>query len=217
MVGHPPGLEWFCADHIEIAKRFSKWHCGDALKAIRAGAKYPTPLLRLANESDHEPIQALIEESLYGLSLHHYSSEQIKKALKGAFGLDRQLIEDLSYFVVEDQGKLVACGGWSYRKTLFGNDHEADRDAGVLDPSNDAAKIRAFFVAPEYARQGLATQILEASEKAAAEAGFSRFELMSTLPGIAFYSKMGYIAGESVEYDLGEKLSITFVPMTKDI
>ena len=217
MVGHPPGLEWFCGDHIEIAKRFSRWNRVEALRTIKAGHEYPPPRLRLANLDDAAAIQSLIKESLLGLSLEHYTKDQIRGALMGAFGLDTQLIEDQTYYVIEDQDKVIACGGWSYRRTLFGNDKEGKRDATISDPKTDPAKIRAFFVDPNYARKGLASQILEASEKAATKAGYSIFELMATLPGVPFYSEKGYVGHEAIEYELEDQLTITFVPMDKKL
>ena len=121
-----------------------------------------------------------------------YALEQLETALGSVLGVDRQLIEDGTYFVVESEGTLVACGGWSRRKTLFGATDSPVKDRALLDPASDAAKIRAFFVHPAWARRGIGARLLAACERAAAEAGFSRVELGATLSGIEFYRKHGY-------------------------
>src|SRR5690242_5863011 len=102
--------------------------------------------LRPATAADSAEIRELIARSIRALGAGDYSPEQIEGALQGAFGLDSQLVADGTYFVVESAGRLIGCGGWSYRRTLFGGDARAERDAGILDPGTDAAKIRAFFV-----------------------------------------------------------------------
>src|SRR6476620_6475089 len=110
--------------------------------------------LRVATLEDREALRALIERSARELSKADYRAEQVEGALQGAFGVDSQLIQDGTYFVVEDDTAIVACGGWSYRRTLFGGDKRSQRDSGELDPRTQAAKIRAFFVDPNYARRG---------------------------------------------------------------
>ncbi|HYM36459.1 MAG TPA: GNAT family N-acetyltransferase, partial [Steroidobacteraceae bacterium] len=103
----------------------------------------------------------------------------------------------------------------SKRRTLFGSDARAERDSGELDPTRDAAKIRAFFVAPEHARRGLGRMLLDRCETAAHQCGFSHFELMATLPGVRLYSACGYVAGTAIEHPLDGVRTITFVPMSK--
>lgn len=173
--------------------------------------------LRPATAADSAQIQELIGRSIRALGAADYSAEQIEGALKGAFGLDTQLIADGTYFVVESEGRLVGCGGWSYRRTLFGGDARADRDAGALDPKVDAAKIRAFFVDPTAARQGIGTALLERCESEAHRRGFQRTEMMATLPGVRLYEARGYVPGERVHYPLPSGLSIDFVPMSKEL
>jgi GNAT superfamily N-acetyltransferase len=129
--------------------------------------------------------------------------------------VDTQLIEDGTYFVVETEGKLVGCGGWSKRRTLFGGDAHADRNAQELDPRTDAAKIRAFFVDPDYARRGIGRALLERCEREARAHGFHRFELMGTLPGVRLYEALGYVGRERVHYPVGPGVTIEFVPMHK--
>jgi GNAT superfamily N-acetyltransferase len=172
--------------------------------------------LRKATLNDLPALQQLIARSIRALGAGDYSQEQIDAALHGAFGVDSGLIRDGTYFVaVTDTGEMVACGGWSRRRTLFGSDERADRDESNLDPRTDAAKIRAFFVDPAHARRGIGRAILERSESEALREGFSFFELMATLPGMRLYEKYGYEAGEAVAYPLPGGLSIRFVPMTK--
>jgi GNAT superfamily N-acetyltransferase len=116
---------------------------------------------------------------------------------------------------VTETGLIVACGGWSRRRTLFGSDARAERDESPLDPRLDAARIRAFFVDPMHARRGLGRAILERSEADARALGFTRFELMATLPGVRLYEKCGYLPGEAVEHPLPDGATIRFVPMSK--
>ncbi|MET1254998.1 GNAT family N-acetyltransferase [Aliikangiella maris] len=174
-------------------------------------------IIRSATLDDTAPITLLIEKSARGLATQDYSLQQVESALKSAWGLDTQLIKDKSYFVIENQQQIVACGGWSYRQTLFGNDSEQSRDSGILDPKKSAAKIRAFFVSPQFSRQGLGSQLMSHCENAARQMGFTKLELMATLPGKKLYEKHGFIAGESNEYALNTHLTIQFVPMYKTL
>ena len=173
--------------------------------------------LRRAVAADAKEIQALIERSIRALGAADYSAEQIEGALRGAFGLDSQLIADGTYFVIESDGRLIGCGGWSYRRTLFGGDAGAQRDAGVLDPGTDAAKIRAFFVDPGAARSGIGSALLAHCEAEARRHGFRRAQMMATLPGLRLYEARGYVAGARVQYPLAAGLSIEFVPMSKSL
>jgi GNAT superfamily N-acetyltransferase len=160
--------------------------------------------LRLANESDVPALEKLIPLSVRGLSRADYSSAQMDAALGSVFGVDRQLIRDGTYFVVAENGELIGCGGWSKRKTLFGSDHQTYRDDAELDPSHDAARIRAFFIHPDHARRGLGRAILEECEKAIRAAGFQSIELAATLPGVPFYSACGYSSGERSDIPLSD-------------
>jgi GNAT superfamily N-acetyltransferase len=131
--------------------------------------------------------------------------------------VDTQLIEDGTYFVVEHDARVVACGGWSRRATLFGGDTGVERDASLLDPRTQPAKVRAFFVHPDHARAGLGRMIMDRCEAEARQAGFRTLELMATLTGRKLYSKCGFLPRGPVDYPLGPGLSITFVPMTKSL
>ena len=175
----------------------------------------PTDILRQATLNDVGPLGMLIALSARALGANDYSAAQIEGALRGAFGVDTQLIRDGSYYVVERDGRLVGCGGWSRRRTLFGGDARSERDETELDPRHDAAKIRAFFVHPGFERRGIGTAILDRCERDAIAHGFARFELMATLPGVRLYASRGYVAGDLIRWPLGDGLSIEFVPMTK--
>lgn len=179
---------------------------------MHVAASFP---IREATASDVPELRRLIELSVRQLQKDDYSPEQIEGALGHALGLDVQLIEDRTYFVAQSAGGIVACGGWSNRKTLFGSDHGPNRDAGFLDPATDAAKIRAIFVHPEWARRGLGSLMLNHCEQAAARAGFSRLEMGSTLTGIPLYRLKGYEEREVVEVPLPNGAFLPVVRMVK--
>lgn len=174
--------------------------------------------IRPATLADKPTLEALIARSARELSKGDYTPEQVEAALRGAFGVDTQLIRDQTYFVIESGGECIGCGGWSYRRTLFGSDARAERDASALDPQRDAAKIRAFFIDPAHARKGLGQALLEHCESQARAHGFSRCELMATLPGVRMYAARGYVGGELIHHPLdGSGLTIQFVPMSKQL
>ena len=174
-------------------------------------------LLRKASSSDIAQIEALIARAARGLSLDDYRPSQIEGALRGAFGVDTQLLEDETYFVVQAAEALIGCGGWSFRATLFGGDARKERDATRLDPATHAARIRAFFVDPSHARRGVASRLLDRCEHEARRHGFSQTELMATLPGVKFYAARGYVGAPLIRYDVGSGESIEFVPMRKQL
>jgi GNAT superfamily N-acetyltransferase len=173
--------------------------------------------IRKAKLDDCEVIERLIAMSARALSVHDYAPEQIEGALEGAFGVDTQLIKDGTFFVVEAGDAIVGCGGWSKRKTLFGGDKRDARDSAELNPDVDPAKIRAFFVHPEWARKGIGRAILRKCESEARLSGFRSLELLATLPGVRLYSACGFVASERVEYTLPSGIAINFVPMTKSL
>ena len=171
--------------------------------------------IRIAKRSNIPAIENLISRSVRKLGATDYTPEQIEGALVAAWGVDTQLIDDKTYFAVEAVNELVGCGGWSFRETLFGNDTESDRNPAKLDPANDAAKIRAFFVEPAHTRRGIGSMVMRECEAAARAMGFRNLELMATLPGQQLYLSHGFTASEPVEYPIGGNLTITFVPMGK--
>jgi len=171
--------------------------------------------VRAATHADIPQLNILIRHSARALGAGFYSDAETEAAIAHVFGVDSDLVDDGTYLIAEDRdGSLLGCGGWSRRRTLFGGDNFAGREAGFLDPTEDAARIRAFFVAPTAARRGVATRLLAECENRAAAAGFRRMALMATLPGAPFYAARGYLAGDAIEQRYGETL-LRFVPMTR--
>jgi GNAT superfamily N-acetyltransferase len=174
--------------------------------------------LRKAGAADIPLLREVIEASVRGLQAEDYSPAQIEGALESVYGVDSQLIADGTYFVAEiPKGQIVACGGWSMRKTLYGGDQYSAREDSLLDPARDAAKIRAFFVHPRWARQGIGSLILDACEQAAIAAGFTRLEMGATLSGVAFYRARGYLELENQAVPLGDGEHLPIVRMAKQV
>lgn len=177
--------------------------------------------LREATPDDTPVLRELIDLSVRGLQTSDYTPAQIDAALRSVYGVDSQLIADGTYFVAESHRSggplIVGCGGWSKRKTLYGGDQWTGREPELLDPEHDAAKIRAFFVHPDWTRQGIGSMILDACETAALAAGFSRLEMGATLTGVPLYRARGYVALEDLEVPLGGGSSLPIVRMRKQI
>jgi len=182
--------------------------------------------IRQAVSADIPVLRSLIDASVRKLQAHDYTPAQIEGALKTVFGVDSQLIADGTYLVAEaevakeenlEQSEtiIVGCGGWSKRKTLYGADQWTEREDSLLDPLHDAAKIRAFFIHPAWARRGVGGMVLEACERAAAAAGFTRFEMGATLTGVKLFGAKGYVALQSLEVPLGNGESLPIVHMEK--
>ena len=181
----------------------------------------PVFQLRLAGENDIPALCALIEASVRGLQAGDYTPPQIEGALGTVLGVDTQLIADRTYYLAEIAGldgetpRMAGCGGWSKRKTLFGADQGPGREPAFLDPATDAAKVRAIFVHPALARRGLGSLILATVEDAARAAGFSRFEMGSTLTGVPLYRLKGYIEVERLSVPLRNGEVLPVVRMVK--
>ncbi len=181
--------------------------------------------IRVAVPSDVPVLRQLIDASVRGLQSQDYTPQQIESALRTVFGVDSQLIGDGTYLVVETvpaaydgkQRVIVACGGWSKRKTLYGGDSWRDRQDDLLDPARDAAKIRAFFIHPDWARQGIGTLLLDACESAARAAGFARFEMGATLTGVKLFQQRGYVALERLEVPLEGDITLPVIHMVKEM
>jgi GNAT superfamily N-acetyltransferase len=179
--------------------------------------------IRKARPADVPRLREVIDASVRGLQAGDYTPAQIEGALASVYGVDSQLIADGTYLVAEIQEAgppnptIVGCGGWSKRKTLYGGDQFAGREDSLLDPARDAAKIRAFFVHPVWARRGIGTLILEACESAAREAGFTRLEMGATLSGVAFYRAKGYADLEPMEVPLGNGEALPILRMAKNV
>ena len=181
--------------------------------------------IRAALPADVPVLRQLIDASVRRLQSQDYTAKQIDSALRTVFGVDTQLIADGTYLVVETvpsasggerQPIIVACGGWSKRKTLYGGDRWHERQDDLLDPASDAAKIRAFFIHPDWARQGIGTLLLEACEAAARAAGFTRFEMGATLTGAKLFQQRGYVALERLEVPLEDGITLPVVHMVKE-
>jgi GNAT superfamily N-acetyltransferase len=173
--------------------------------------------LRKAIPADIPALTALIDLSVRELQKHDYTPAQLDGALASVFGVDSQLVADGTYFVVEalPEGALVGCGGWSRRKTLYGGDQWISREDSLLDSHCDAAKIRAFFVHPRWARRGVGSIILEACEQAGIAAGFTRFEMGATLTGVPLYRARGYVELEPLGVPLVNGETLPIVRMVK--
>jgi len=185
--------------------------------------------IRQASTADVPVLAKLIDASVRGLQTEDYTASQIEGALATVYGVDTQLIADETYFVVEvdtspnlnEQAQeavtIIACGGWSKRKTLYGADHCAGREDSLLNPQLDAAKIRAFFVHPAWTRRGIGSMVLGACEAAAMAAGFRRFEMGATLTGVPLYKARGYVALENLAVPLADGESLPIVRMEKRV
>jgi GNAT superfamily N-acetyltransferase len=186
--------------------------------------------LRLAVPEDVPALRELINKSVRGLQTLDYSPAQIEGALQTVFGVDSQLIADGTYIVAEAERNavardeaapqpfeliIVACGGWSKRKTLFGSDHWTGREDALLDPLRDAAKIRAFFVHPDWARRGVGSMILQACEDAARSTGFTRFEMGATLTGAKLFGARDYVAVKRISIPLANGELLPVIHMEK--
>jgi GNAT superfamily N-acetyltransferase len=174
--------------------------------------------VRRARSGDASAIAELIDASVRGLQAQDYTAAQIDGALRTVYGVDTQLIADGTYFVVEAYSGdhfIVGCGGWSKRRTLYGGDQYQAREDSLLDPRRDAARIRAFFVHPGWARRGIGAAILEACERAAIAEGFRRLEMGATLTGVPFYLAKGYRSVEEIAVPLPDGETLPIVRMEK--
>lgn len=173
--------------------------------------------LRLATTHDIPVLEELIRESVYQLQTADYTLEQIEGALGTVYGIDRQMVADGTYYVVEVDGEVAACGGWSARKTPFGGDYSPQKDDSFLDPATDAARIRAFFVRPRFTRRGIGTLLFEECRKAAAERGFRALQLTATLTGIPLYRALGFVEDASFPLLLPNQHELPVVRMIRQL
>jgi GNAT superfamily N-acetyltransferase len=169
-------------------------------------------IIRLATRPDIPALDRMITVSARALGREFYSDAETEAAIAHVFGVDSSLVEDGTYLMAEVDGVLAGCGGWSRRLTLFGGDRFAQRLEGFLDPETQAARIRAFFVEPAFARKGVGSLILSACETAARNAGFSATTLMATLPGVPFYRAHHYAETQRIMLDL-DGINVPFVEM----
>ena len=175
--------------------------------------------IRLATLNDVDELSALIPAATRELSKGFYTPAQIDRAVGHVYGVDRQLINDGTYFVAEFDGQIVGCGGWSKRKTMFGGDGTGFKEQSddLLDPARDAARIRAFFVHPDFARRGIGRAILATCERAAREARFTRLELVATLPGEPLYVACGYQRIEPLDIPIPDGSILPAIKMGKNL
>lgn len=173
--------------------------------------------VRAALPDDIPAMEALIARSGIELSDGFYSEEQAAAVTRHVFGVDTQLVADRTYFLIEKHGELVACGGWSKRSTLFGADRTKQGADPLLDPATEAARIRAFFVEPSAARQGLGRLLLSHCSDAAAAGGFRTLELAATMPGVPLYLACGFTVVERFEINLPGDVSVPLAKMRKII
>ncbi len=171
---------------------------------------------RPATTVDLPAIAALMERSIGALQTAFLTPEQIA-ASRASMGLDTQLIADGTYFVIEQDGALVGCGGWGKRATLYGGDHAAVRDDALLDPATDAARIRAMYTDPAFARQGVGRDLLACCEAAARTAGFRRAEMMATMAGEPLYAACGYAVVSRVERMSATGIAVPGAVMAKQL
>jgi len=170
-------------------------------------------MIRTATPADLPGIEQVMRASMAALGAQFYDAAQTASAVRYIAVLDRQLVDDGTYYVVIEDDRIVACGGWSRRAKLFTGTSAQDAIAGFVDPASDPARIRAMFVLPEYSRRGLGRLILATAERDARALGFSRFELMATLPGVPLYRACGYEAVEEVTLELPDGTRVDCVRM----
>jgi GNAT superfamily N-acetyltransferase len=174
-------------------------------------------VIRPAVAADAGAVNALMRASIEALFPHFYDDEQTASAARYIAQVDPVLIADGTYFVIEEGGDVVACGGWSRRGRLYTGSGSHDGDDRRLDPATEAAHVRAMFVRPDRTRQGLGRAILEAAEAAARAEGFVRLDLMATLPGVPLYQAFGFREVERVDITMPDGVTITGVVMDRPI
>jgi GNAT superfamily N-acetyltransferase len=175
------------------------------------------PTLRPASVDELADIDALMKASTRDLFPNYYDAAQTEASIQYIAAVDRQLVEDGTYFVLEAEDELVACGGWSRRDKLYTGSGDTETDAVLLDPATQPARVRAMFVRSEWTRRGLGTRILEACESAAKAEGFKRLDLMATLPGVPLYERYGFTVTERTAIRMPNGMSVASAAMEKPI
>ena len=175
------------------------------------------PAIRPATPADVPALRELIATSFRALSAGYYTPAQIESGLRHAIGVDTRLIADGTYYVVEADGAVVAAGGWSARRALYGGDALTANDDAPLHPATEPARIRAFFVHPAWARRGLARRLFAECLAAARAAGFRSLALGATLPGVPLYDSLGFTAHETQTLTLPDGVGFDVVRMTRPI
>lgn len=171
---------------------------------------------RRAGSADMSNLRRVMNDAIRGLLPAFLPPEKVDASF-AVMGLDTQLIADGTYFVLERDGAIAGCGGWSRRATLFGGNHTAGRDARLLDPATEAARIRAMYTAPAFVRQGVGRRILALCEAAARAEGFTRAELGATAGGEPLYRACGYVAIERLEVPTPNGVTVPIIRMRKSL
>lgn len=172
---------------------------------------------RIARMDDLEALRALMTRAIEHLQESFLSPEQVRASHK-VMGLDTQLVKDGTYFLVEENGRIAGCGGWSWRATLYGGDESVvAREPAPLDPAIDAAKVRAMYTDPDFVRRGVGRMVLDLCEDAARSAGFGRVEMMATMAGMPLYRACGYYPVEPVESAPIEGVRVPLMRMEKPL
>jgi GNAT superfamily N-acetyltransferase len=172
--------------------------------------------IRLAEAADIPVLHELMNAAIGQLQSAFLSPEAVAASFS-VMGLDSQLIADGAYFLVEFQGRVAGCGGWSRRATLFGGDHSAGRDAALLDPAKDPARVRAMYTHPDFTRRGIGRAILNACGAAAAGEGFRACELAATLAGEPLYRSAGYEELERFTAMTASGVAVPLIRMGKSL
>ena len=173
--------------------------------------------IRLAKNEDIAILKSLIPISARELSENYYTEQQINSAIRYIFRVDTQLITDGTYYVAETEGNIVGCGGWSKHKTMFCGDQMKEAADPLLDPKTEAGRIRAFFIHPQWARKGIGRRIIQACEEAAKADGFTKMELVATLPGEPLYAAMGYEVTKRFDQPVADGTLIPLAHMQKNL
>jgi GNAT superfamily N-acetyltransferase len=200
-----------------VAQLFSLDHIMHAVNSTLPMSGTKSWPLRVACEADVPSLEELIPLSVRALQAPYYTTAQMDAALGPVFGVDRQLIRDGTYFVAEREGVIIGCGGWSRRRSLYGGDSARDREDGLLDPQRDAARIRAFFIHPAWARHGIGRSIMIECERAIIEAGFRTVDIVATLAGEPLYASFGCVVVERYEIAMADGLNLPVVRMAKSM
>jgi predicted N-acetyltransferase YhbS len=187
------------------------------LSESEPGEKRAIGSIRLATAADADTIDQLMKESIRDIFPQFYDPVQTASSIVHVSSVDRMLIEDGTYFVIEEGGELIACGGWSRRDKLYTGSGAGKTDARLLDPAHEPARVRAMFVRGDRTRRGLGLRILDACENAARAEGFQMLSLMATLPGVLLYERFGFIEVERTSITLPDGVTLAAAAMEKSI
>ncbi|MEN9855271.1 MAG: hypothetical protein RLZZ157_397 [Pseudomonadota bacterium] len=172
--------------------------------------------LRPATRADL-PQLALLMDAAIGQLMHGFLTPAQVEGSRETMGIDTQLIDDGTYFVVEDESEIVGCGGWSRRATLYGGNHSGGRDDRLLDPTTEPARVRAMYTHPGHVRRGIGRMIIDAAEAAARAEGFTKTTLGATLAGVPLYQTCGYTQIDRHEKHAANGAVIPLLVMVKDL